>query len=215
MPSPARPSRAFCRGRVVTRERGGGGADGGEELARVLRDPIRRRILFVLGDKPGGATIRQLAARLGEPPRRIRHYVELLAAAGLIAVSDERLRRGTIERAFAITGAPRIWGEEWTGRLEVIERKMILLDILRLTFDSVTEAIAVGTFAGRRGWCAARTWREVDAQGWEELAEIHERALLEVVAAVDRASERLTAGEEAAIPAISALILLPALPWEE
>lgn len=190
----------------------GGGRD---ELVASLRDPIRRRILFVLADRPGGATIRQLAARLEEPPRRIRHYVEILVAAGRVVVEGEKRRRGTIERAFRAVPLSPLWLEDGPTGLGLTDTKMILLDILRLTFDSVTEAIAVGTFAGRRGWCAARTWREVDAQGWKELAEIHDRALSEVVAAVERASERLTAGEEAPIPAISALFLFQALPWGE
>jgi hypothetical protein len=109
---------------------------------------------------------------------------------------------------------PLLWREDWPGDLSLADTKRILLDILRLTLDSVTEAIGQGSFAERERWCAARTWREVDAQGWEELAEIHERALLEVISSVERAAERLADGEEDAIPAISALFLLQAPPWE-
>lgn len=187
-----------------------------DELLVALRDPIRRRLLFVLNDRPRGATIRQLAKRLGEPPRRIRHYVEILAEAGQVVVEGERSRRNTIERSYRSARVPILWREGWPAGFGLTDTKMVLLDILRLTFDSVTEAVATGTFAERQGWCVARTWREVDAQGWEELAEIHERALLEVIAAVDRAAERL-AGDEAAesIPAISGLFLLPAQPWED
>lgn len=186
-----------------------------DELAAALRDSIRRRLLFVLGDRPEGATIRQLAQRLGESPRRTRHYVEMLVAAGLVVIGEERTRRGTIERVFrsARQPMPMLWVDEWPGKFGVSESKMFLLDILRLTFDSVTEAIAEGTFVERPGWCAARTWREVDAEGWDELVEIHERALQEVMTAIGRAAERLAKGEEEPIPAISALLLFEALPW--
>jgi DNA-binding transcriptional ArsR family regulator len=187
-----------------------------EELLAALRDPIRRRLLFVLGDKPGGATIRQLAGRLGEPRRRVRHYVEMMVADGLVFVGDERPRRGTIERAFRSARVPLfLWAaDDPPGEFEPTDVKLALLDILRLTFDTVTEAIAAGTFAGRQGWCAARTWREVDTQGWAELAEIHERATEEVVSVVERAARRLAEGGEAPIPAISALFLFEALPWD-
>jgi DNA-binding transcriptional ArsR family regulator len=187
----------------------------GDEMVAALRDPIRRRLLFVLNDRSQGVTIRQLALRLKEPPRRIRHYLEILVEAGQVVVEGERPRRGTIERTFRAGRLPLLWREDWPARLGLTDTKMLLLDILRLTFDNVTEAIGEGSFAERQGWCAARTWREVDTQGWEELAEIHERALLEVVAAVDRAGERLADGEEDAIPAISALFLLQGLPWPE
>jgi DNA-binding transcriptional ArsR family regulator len=186
-----------------------------DALVAALRDPIRRRLLFVLNDRPRGATIRQLALRLKEPPRRIRHYVEILVEADQVVVEGERPRRGTIERTFRTRRFPLFWGEGRPVDLGLTATKMVLLDVLRLTFDNVTEAIAAGSFAKREGWCAGRTWREVDVQGWQELVEIHERAMLEVASAVDRATERLADGQEQGIPAISAIFLLQALPWPE
>jgi DNA-binding transcriptional ArsR family regulator len=188
---------------------------GGEDLVAALRDPIRRRLLFVLNDRSRGATIRQLALRLREPPRRIRHYVEILVEAGQVVVEAERPSRGTIERTYRAGRVPLLWREGWPAGLGVTDTKMVLLDILRLTFDNVTEAIAEGTFAERQGWCAARTSREVDVQGWQELAEIHERAVTDVLAAVERAGERLADGEEEPITVISAFFFLRALPWPE
>jgi DNA-binding transcriptional ArsR family regulator len=57
-------------------------------------------VLSVLGEKPEGATIRQLAARTKEPQRRVRHYVEVLVGDGLVVVEEERHSRNTIERTF-------------------------------------------------------------------------------------------------------------------
>lgn len=79
----------------------------------------------------------------------------------------------------------------------------------------MTGAIGAGTFLERPGWCAVRNWREVDPQGWEELAEIHLKAAHEVIAAVDAAAQRLAEGGGEVIPAISALLLFEALPWPE
>jgi len=183
------------------------------ELLKFLRDPLRRRMLFVIGDKPGGVSIRQIAERLGEPPRRIRHYIIALVDAGLVVVEEERPRRGTIERAYRVAQYPLFVVDEWREEFEPAEMKIILFDILRLVFDTVTAAIAAGTFVDRSGWCAARTWREVDKQGWEELAKIHERALDEMIEVVERSAERLARSGETPIPAISSLLLFEALPW--
>jgi len=83
-----------------------------KDLSAALRDPIRRRLLFLLGDRPQGVTIGQLARRLGEPPRRIRHYVEILMEAGQVVVEGERPRRNTIERTFRAGPVPLLWHQD-------------------------------------------------------------------------------------------------------
>lgn len=184
-------------------------------VLKALRNPMSRKVLFVLSEKPEGATIRQLSIRLKEPSRRVRHYIEVLVEDGLVVVEGERRSRGTIERTFQAQLIPLLLTEDLTQSLDPSEVKLMLLGILRLAFDSVTGAIGAGTFLERPGWCAVRTWREVDPQGWDELAEIHLKAAHEVIAVVDAATERLADGEGEAIPAISALLLFQALPWAE
>jgi DNA-binding transcriptional ArsR family regulator len=186
-----------------------------DELLKALRNPMRRKILFVLSEKPDGATIRQLSTRLKEPSRRVRHYVEVLVTSGLVVVGGEGRSRGTIERTFRAPRLPLLFTGDGPDGFEPAEAKLLLLDILRLAFDSVTGAIGAGTFLERPGWCAVRNWREVDPQGWEELAEIHLKAAHEVIAVVDAAAERLAEGGGEVIPAISALLLFEALPWPE
>lgn len=186
-----------------------------DELLKALRNPVSRKILFVLNEKTDGATIRQLAARLKEPSRRVRHYVEGLVDGGLVVVGGERRSRGTIERTFKAPRLPLLLTGAWGEDLDPAEAKLLLLDILRLAFDSVTGAIGAGTFLERPGWCAVRNWREVDRQGWEELAEIHEKAARDVIAIVEGAADRNADDGREVIPAISALLLFEALPWEE
>jgi DNA-binding transcriptional ArsR family regulator len=186
-----------------------------EELLKFLRDPVRRRLLLLLADKPEGVSIRQLAQRVGEPTRRVRHFIGALVDAGLVVVEKERPRRGTIERTYRASKFPMFWIDEWPEDFQSAEIKIVLLDILRLIFDTVTAAIAAGRFFERRGWCVARTWREVDAQGWGELTEIYQRAAREVVETVERSEARLADSGETPIPAIAALLLLEALPWDD
>jgi DNA-binding transcriptional ArsR family regulator len=186
-----------------------------DELLKALRNPVSRKILFVLNEKRDGATIRQLAGRLKEPSRRVRHYVEGLVDGGLVVVAGERRSRGTIERTFRAPRLPLLQTGDRGDGLEPAEAKLMLLDILRLSFDSVTGAIGAGTFLERAGWCAVRNWGEVDQQAWDELAEIHEKAARDVIAVVDAGAERIAKDGGEAIPAISALFLFEALPWPE
>jgi DNA-binding transcriptional ArsR family regulator len=185
-----------------------------DNLLKSLRHPLRRRMLFALGEMPG-VTVRQIARRLNEPSRRVRHHLNWLVEAGLVVVDAERPRRGTIERTYRGVNIPPLWPEGWPGRFDSPETKMMLLDILRSIFDNVTAAAVAETFEDRDDWCAARTWRQVDAQGWEELARIHENALLEVLAVVEDSKDRLSRSAETPIPTVSALLLFEALPWEE
>jgi DNA-binding transcriptional ArsR family regulator len=186
-----------------------------DELLKALRNPVSRKILFVLNERRHGATIRQLSARLNEPSRRVRHYVEVLVEDGLVVVGGERRSRGTIERTFRAPRLPLLLTRDWGEGLDPAEAKLILLDILRLSFDSITGAIGAVTFLERGGWCAVRNWGEVDQQAWAELAEIHEQAARDVIAVVDAAAERIAGDGGEAIPAISALFLFEALPWPE
>jgi DNA-binding transcriptional ArsR family regulator len=185
-----------------------------EALLKALRHPVRRRMLFVLGEMPG-VTVRQVSRRLNEPPRRIRHHLNWLIDAGLVVVNAERPRRGTIERTYRSVDIPPSWPGGWPGHLDPAETKMMLLDILRSVFDNVTAAVAAGTFEHREGWCAVRAWRLVDEQGWKELARIHEDAVLDVISVVERSTDRLSRTGDAPIPIVSALFLFEALPWED
>jgi hypothetical protein len=67
------------------------------EQLRALSEPLRQRLLEQFAQ---GATIKQAAARLGQPPTRLYHHVDQLHAAGLIRVTKEEKRRSVIERTF-------------------------------------------------------------------------------------------------------------------
>jgi DNA-binding transcriptional ArsR family regulator len=100
-----------------------------DELLKAFRNPMRRKILFVLNEKPDGATIRQPSTRLKEPSRRVRHYVEVLVTAGLVVVGGEGRSRGTIERTFRVPRLPLLFTGDWGECLEPAEIKLLLLDI--------------------------------------------------------------------------------------
>ncbi len=64
----------------------------------ALAHPLRQRILRVLADEP--RTNRQIAGLLGESPARLHFHVRELAAAGLIALVEERPKGGVLEKYY-------------------------------------------------------------------------------------------------------------------
>jgi DNA-binding transcriptional ArsR family regulator len=69
---------------------------GSFEEMRAISDPLRSRILAVLGR--GAMTTLQVARELGEKPTRLYHHVDILERAGLIRLVREQPKRGTVER---------------------------------------------------------------------------------------------------------------------
>jgi predicted ArsR family transcriptional regulator len=70
-------------------------------LVEALTHPVRSKVVIAPAERPD-VTIRQIAERLREPPRRIRHHVDALVSAGVIEVSAETRRRNVIERRYAM-----------------------------------------------------------------------------------------------------------------
>ena len=65
---------------------------------KLLADPMRFRILEAFS--AAARTTKQVAERLGEPPTKLYHHVDLLARAGLITLVDTRQNRGTVEKYY-------------------------------------------------------------------------------------------------------------------
>ncbi|MCB1001301.1 MAG: helix-turn-helix domain-containing protein [Acidimicrobiales bacterium] len=63
--------------------------------ARAALDPIRARILSLLGE-PGSATT--LAASLSLPRQQVNYHLRVLEDLGLVHLAEERRRRGLVER---------------------------------------------------------------------------------------------------------------------
>lgn len=73
------------------------------EQLRAVSDPMRQRLLQGFAE---ARTIKQAAARLGEPVTKLYHHVDRLLEAGLIRVVREEKRRAATERTFQAS-APR------------------------------------------------------------------------------------------------------------
>jgi DNA-binding MarR family transcriptional regulator len=68
------------------------------EHVRLLADPLKLQVLqaFAEGDK----TTKQIATELGESVTKLYRHVDALHDAGLLVITSEKQKRGTIERTF-------------------------------------------------------------------------------------------------------------------
>jgi DNA-binding MarR family transcriptional regulator len=68
------------------------------EQVRLLADPLKLKLLQAFAETP--RTVREVAAALGENLTRLYRHVDALHAAGLIEITQEEKKRGTVERTF-------------------------------------------------------------------------------------------------------------------
>lgn len=70
------------------------------ERVAVLMDPARRRLVEALAEAPDSAV--GLARRLGDTRQRLNYHLRVLEDAGLVALVEERPRRGVKERVLRL-----------------------------------------------------------------------------------------------------------------
>ncbi|MBO0823422.1 MAG: helix-turn-helix domain-containing protein [Actinobacteria bacterium] len=72
-------------------------------MLRALADPTRQAILWALMERHDDLpvmSVKELAARLGEPQTKLYRHVRQLEAAGLIRVASTRLVSGIVEQRY-------------------------------------------------------------------------------------------------------------------
>jgi DNA-binding transcriptional ArsR family regulator len=148
-------------------------------LAEAIAHPVKGRVLTALTECPD-ATIRQVAERLGEPIRRVRHQVQVLVAEGLVEVVGEDQRRGVVERRYGRRGPVAV--EDDTG-MSMDLRVGMATAVIKLLLADIAAAARAGTFGKLPDRCDARFYGRVDKECFEELAAIY----LHTYRAVDEA----------------------------
>jgi len=68
------------------------------EQVRLLADPLKLKLIQAFAERP--RTVREAATELGENLTRLYRHVDALLEAGLIEITHEEKKRGTVERTF-------------------------------------------------------------------------------------------------------------------
>jgi predicted ArsR family transcriptional regulator len=68
------------------------------EQIKLLSDPLKLQLLQAFAE--GNKTTKQVAAELGESVTKLYRHVDALHGAGLLIITQEKQKRGTVERTF-------------------------------------------------------------------------------------------------------------------
>lgn len=179
-------------------------------LAEAMGHPFRGKLLQAVSEKSEeGVSIRRLAARLGEPKRKVRYHLDALSDQGLVEVASVADRGGVVERSYRVCQPPCI-------AVDLVDReqaRLLNVECLKSILADARTAIAADVFGIRPGHVLIRRTAEVDAAGWAELSEIQCRALDEAEAAMKRARVRLEASDEPPMTGLVAMLLFEVPPW--
>lgn len=161
-----------------------------DRMLRAVGHPLRFRVLATLDE--GVASPNQIAQRLGEPLGRVAHHVRLLAQLGAIELVSTRPRRGATEHFYRAVTRP--WFDEgaW-AKLPLSTRQTLVGDMLRRIAADVGAAGEAGGFDHLLTY-VSRTFLELDEAGMSEVSGILDDAVEHVLAAQERAKERIASG---------------------
>lgn len=130
------------------------------EQIRLLSDPLKLQLLQAFAES--AKTTKQVAAELGESVTKLYRHVDALHDSGLLVVTEEKQKRGTIERTFRavaerfeadhslfVDGA----GEDGTNTAREMLRvsEAEILDVLAKTRDDDDERAIIMRIRGRAG----------------------------------------------------------------
>lgn len=159
----------------------------------VVAHPVRARALTILVDREASPV--EIGRELGMDASHIAYHVKLLREEGLIELTEETPRRGSIEHRYRAIRPDEFTDEEY-ATLTAEQRNRHSRDIFCFAAADASCAFSSGSFGDRPDHHISRMAMQVDEKGWAELSDLY-RATLEAAYKIKaQARERLTeAGE--------------------
>jgi DNA-binding transcriptional ArsR family regulator len=155
----------------------------------VVAHPIRARALTILADRE--ASPAEIGRELNIGPSHVAYHVRLLLQEGLIELTEETPRRGSIEHRFRACFPPELSDEEYAA-LSAEERGTFSKLIFSFAAADASCAFSSGSFADRSDHHISRMPLQVDEEGWSELREAYETLLRSLYRIKRDSAERLT-----------------------
>jgi len=177
-------------------------------FAGVLSHPVRCRALTILADREASPV--EIARELGLEPSHVAYHVRLLHEDGLIELTEEVPRRGSIEHRFRAVFLA-LDDEEYAA-LTAEERATFSRMIFSFAAADANCAFSAGSFAERPDHHISRFPMQVDEAGWTEVRKLHDHMLKELYRIKQEAGDRLdeSGTNGAPILAFSTFFELPA-----
>src|SRR5882757_1199179 len=171
-----------------------------QNLVKALAHPMRVRILEALQGRTGSPT--ELAREFRESLGVVSYHTNALLEVDCIEQVGTRPRRGTIEHFYTARPRSFIGHQDWR-RVPLSVRAGVTSEALRTFAAKIGESIDADTIDRREDTTLNWMPITVDEQGWQETAEILDRALRELQTVATTSRERL--GREAGIPVVTGL----------
>jgi DNA-binding transcriptional ArsR family regulator len=155
----------------------------------VVSHPIRCRALTILADREASPV--EIGRELGMDPSHIAYHVKVLLEEGLIELTEEIPRRGSIEHRFRAV-FPDEYSDEEYAALSPDQRTQRSRDIFCFAAADASCAFSAGSFGDRHDHHISRMPLQVDEAGWSEMRQLFESTLRELYKIKQEAGDRLT-----------------------
>ncbi len=155
----------------------------------VIAHPIRARALTILGDREASPV--EIGRELGIGASHVAYHVRLLLKEGLIELTEETPRRGSMEHRYRGIRPDEFSDEEYAA-LTAEQRNDHSRDIFCFATADASCAFSAGSFGDRPDHHISRMPMEVDEEGWAELRDLYNNMLHEAYRIKREAQDRLT-----------------------
>jgi hypothetical protein len=141
------------------------------------------------------ASPREVADEIGERLNNVTYHVNQLRKLGCIElVRTERVRGGRVLEHFYQAKRRLYFDEEAWRSLTEKERLDLVSVSLRMISEDINTAMAAGTIFGDDSSHLCRSAMVVDAEGWQEVTDVIERATAELFEIEESVAERTASG---------------------
>ncbi len=166
-----------------------------DQFFDLTLDPLRRSILSRLAQRP--ATAIELAETLDVSIEKVRYQLKRLTSAGLLRVSDERHRRGTMERVYLSDIRSQVTDYGKMARPSPEKLQQFAEVCFSMVFKEAIDATRDGAFHERDDFSVSRLPLRVDQQGFDEVSAILRRLMDALLELREESLVRIAEGAEA------------------
>lgn len=160
-----------------------------EEFAGAVAHPVTAQALkMMMMRRPVTAT--EVAEAMGEPLEEVSRHLADLRRDGFIATGGTKMVDGRSEPLYEGPFAPFLDREEW-AELSPGEQRFQLRQIANLLIGDIDAALDAETLDAWPDFHLCRMPFRMDEQGWQEVRDLFDEALLSSVRIREEAAKRL------------------------
>ncbi|MGH2975832.1 MAG: ArsR family transcriptional regulator [Solirubrobacterales bacterium] len=161
------------------------------QLARLAGCGNTIKAFTILAERP--ASPKEIAPLMDLTISAVSYHVKKLVGMGIVELVEKRDVGGRFQNTYRAVVRPFVGNEEWE-KLGPAERRRISIWIFQLILADAARSFDAALFDARPNNHLSRIATVVDQQGFDEVAEIQDRALAEILEALARSDKRIGAG---------------------